>query len=170
MNHKYNNVLFTAQESCVSSWSDWVELSISFPCSKEPTLDPIMRKFGLVYKFTSYFFEIYFNIVFHSTHRYIKLSFLLGFLIKRSMHFLFPLTFYISSPPYPLLYWPPYSCFMKTANHYGVLFALFLPSISYIRTRIVPMFVTGHDSCFVIYLQHFRFSQQWVMLLRSQTL
>jgi len=44
---------------------------------------------------------------------------------------------------------------MKTANyevpHYGVLFALFLPSISYFRTHLVSMSVIGYESCFVIY-------------------
>lgn len=49
---------------------------------------------------------------------------------------------------------------MKTANrevpHYGVPFTLFLPSISYFRTRLVSMSVTGYDSCFVIYFARFR--------------
>jgi len=117
VNHKYIKVCsITAQESCVASRSDWVQLSILTPCSKEPALDPIMRKFCLVYKFRVYFFKIYSNIVFQSTHRCLKLSFPSGFLTKRSMYFPSELTFYIPSPPHPPLCWSPYSCFMKNAN------------------------------------------------------
>jgi len=50
---------------------------------------------------------------------------------------------------------------MKTANrevpHYGVLFTLFLLSISYFRTRLVSMSVIGYGSCFVTYFVRLRF-------------
>lgn len=146
--------------SRVASINDWVQLPISIPCSKEPALDPIMRKFCLVYKFRVCFFKIYFNIVFQSTHKCLKLSFLLGFLTKRSMYFPSELTFYIPSPRHRPLCLSPYSCFMKNANrgfpHYGVLFAVILPSISYFRTRLVSMYVIGYDPFFVIYFVRFR--------------
>jgi hypothetical protein len=44
-------------------FSDFIEPESSLPCSQNLPLDPILSQFILVYRFTSYFYRVHFNII-----------------------------------------------------------------------------------------------------------